>query len=90
LRFSTFAASFIVGLAIFLFLVRYVRKFADHIFPEEDKVNQAIDDSGLAAKESMHGGWNLIHVFTSFKWVICQLNSHYRRPQYKLFRGGLR
>lgn len=66
LLFSTFAASFIVGLAIFPFLVRYVRKFADHVFPEEDKVDQAIDDSGVAAKEPRHSGWNLIHVFTSF------------------------
>ncbi len=65
LRWSAFAASFIVGLAIFPFLVRYVRRLADYVSGREDAPAGAGDGGGAPEKEPSQG-WNTIHVFTSF------------------------
>ena len=66
LRLSSLVASFIVGLAIFPFLVRYVRKLADYVSGEENKSALPNDDGAATVKEQSHSGWNMIHVFTSF------------------------
>lgn len=66
LKLSVLAGSFIVGLAIFPLLVRLVRKLADYIFDEEKRTARRKAKRGVNEKEPRHGGWNIIHVFTSF------------------------
>ena len=66
LSLSTFSASFIVGLAIFPFLVRHVRKLADYVTGWEKKPVRVKAGAVTKAEASSHGTWNLIHVFTSF------------------------
>lgn len=65
LRWSAFAASFIVGLAIFPLLVRYVRRLADYVSDRENNSAQSSDSEGAPEREPSQG-WNMIHVLTSF------------------------
>jgi hypothetical protein len=61
LDFSTFTASFIVGLAIFPFFVRHMRKLADYLSDSNKE--------GIPAAEGENSNaapWNLLHVLTSF------------------------
>jgi hypothetical protein len=66
LKLSVLAGSFIVGLAIFPLLVRLVRKLADYISDEEKRSARRKSVRDVNEKESSRGGWNVIHVFTSF------------------------
>jgi hypothetical protein len=66
LKLTKLAASFIVGLVIFPLAVRQVRKVADYISGEENKRARTKADKLTAGSEPSHGGWNMLHVFTSF------------------------
>jgi serine/threonine protein kinase len=65
LRWSAFAASFIVGSEIFSLLVRYVRKLADYVSDREGTSVQSSDNEGAPEREPSQG-WNMIHVLTPF------------------------
>lgn len=66
LSLPTFAASFIVGLAIFPLVVRYVRKLADYVSEGGNTPAPPDGDGASTDKESSRSGWNMLHVFTSF------------------------
>jgi len=66
LKLSKLAASFIVGLVIFPFAVRHVRKLADYISVEDERHERSKAEGLADNPEPTPAAWNMIHVFTSF------------------------
>jgi hypothetical protein len=66
LKLSKLAASFIVGLVIFPFAVRHVRKLADYIFIEDEGHERSKAEGSADDTQPPPAAWNMLHVFTSF------------------------
>ncbi len=64
---SVLVGSLIVGLAIFPFVVRQVRKLADFLSNDESAdPSESSKEGGQSTKTKSQAMWNLMHVFTSF------------------------
>jgi hypothetical protein len=66
LRPSVLGGSLIVGLAVFPLVVRLVRRLADYVSGEEKRAARRRSGKAARGGEPSRGGWNLIHVLTSF------------------------
>lgn len=65
---SVLVGSLIVGLAIFPFVVRQVRRLADFLSNDgpADDSSESSEEGGQSTKTKSQAVWNLMHVFTSF------------------------
>ena len=65
---SVLVGSMIVGLAIFPFVVRQVRKLADFLSNDgpAGESSESSEEGGESTKTKSQAMWNLMHVFTSF------------------------